>query len=95
MYPILGITTCVNYAQYLREGLSRWKEGCDPLIVLTSPKDEETQKLCASTCTTCHITDKFYEGGALFNKGAALNWEYTLIKAREYAGWVLCRCDSA
>ena len=70
---IIGITTCVGYADLLSQSLSRWKHGLDKLIVCTSPKDDATQRLCVHRGVAPCITDEFYRHGAAFNKSGAMD----------------------
>ena len=88
---IIGITTCVDYSHYLAQGIVKWKNKLDKLIVLTSIRDVSTINLCRNLDINveCHTTDIFYENGALFNKGAALNAEVGEIIASGYIGWIL------
>ena len=69
---ISGLTVCVNYSDLLAAGLESWYQGCDKLLVVTTPEDTETQLLCANSDILVHQTDVFYRDGATFNKGAAI-----------------------
>ena len=69
---LTALTVCVDYAEYLAQGLKRWHIGCERLVVVTSSRDQDTIELCRQHNVITHITDIFYAGGAVFNKGAAL-----------------------
>jgi glycosyltransferase involved in cell wall biosynthesis len=69
---INAITVCVNYADYLANSISRWKQGTDALVVVTTPEDEKTIDLCEKNSVFVHTTNIFTANGATFNKGAAL-----------------------
>lgn len=82
-----GIVVCVDYADYLQWTLPQAMRLLDRCIVVTSSKDQATQRLCYSIPhVSCLVTDAFYEGGAKFAKSRAL------AIARRYlslGGWVL------
>jgi len=69
---IHGLTVSVNYADFLSLSIARWRQGLTSLTVVTDSKDEATQALAAQHGANVFITDVFYERGAKFNKGAAL-----------------------
>lgn len=70
---VSGLTVSVDYADHLAANLANWLRGLDSLIVVTTPKDKETIRLCAGIPKIrTFATDVFYAGGAHFNKGAAI-----------------------
>lgn len=69
---IHGITVCVNYSDFLSLSIERWKEGLTSLTIVTDSKDVETAALTEKHGANLFITDAFYEDGAKFNKGKAL-----------------------
>jgi len=83
-----AITVCVNYDDYLKISLPHNKPLFDHLIVVTSPDDIKTQNICQENQVDVILTNKFYEGGAEFNKGKAIN-----EALRGLDGWV-CHFDS-
>lgn len=86
---IWGITVCVNYADLLYRGLRLWQTGLDRLIVITSPRDQQTINLCRYHNIQTHITDIFYANGAKFNKGAAMSEAVIATGLRRGADWLL------
>lgn len=66
------VTTCVNYADFLACTLPLNRQAFDHLVVVTSPEDEETQRLCEFHYVECVVTDAFGSDGC-FRKGAAIN----------------------
>lgn len=81
-----ALTVCVDYAEFLALGIKRWREGLRSLTVVTAPHDEATQELAHAEGAQLHVTEAFYQDGAAFNKGRALE------EARERlprGGWVL------
>jgi hypothetical protein len=81
-----GVIVCVNYSDFLSHSILFNKPVFDRLVVVTSPKDKETQKLCEFHHVMCVITDKFYENGSKFNKGKGINEGF---KQLEMTDWVV------
>lgn len=67
-----GLTVCVDYADYLSVGIERLMSGLESLTVVTTPDDTETRILAERHGARVHETDVFYQRGAAFNKGAAM-----------------------
>lgn len=86
---IQGICVSVDYADLLQRSIDRWHIGLDRLIVVTSPKDIDTQRLCNHYNVQTHITDIFYANGAAFNKFAALSEAVDRFSYRSSIGWRL------
>ena len=83
---IVGITISVSYADHLARTLPVWAAGLDAMLVVTSPEDTETQRLCASQGVSCRTTSVFYLHGAAFNKAGALDEGLALLSPQS---WVL------
>lgn len=83
---ITGLVVCVDYADLLERGLSRWRDGLDKLLVVTRPRDIQTQELCRAAGVGFHVTDAFNFSGSVFNKAAALS---EAIEALAWEGWFL------
>ncbi len=56
----------------------------DNYIVATDSKDTATQEYCKQWPVTLVITDSFYEGGAVFNKGRVYNQIFQILKFRQW-----------
>ena len=69
---INGLCVCVGFAPLLARTLCAWQESLDDLVIVTTPDDRATLDLCQHARVRVHMTRVFYEGGAAFNKGAAL-----------------------
>jgi hypothetical protein len=69
---IHGLTVSVDYAEELAIGLPRWLAGLETLLVVTTERDVATQRLCHDRGARVLVTDAFYQDGAAFNKGRAL-----------------------
>ena len=80
------VTACVNHAHFLKETLPLNKRKVDHIIVVTSPTDFETHKVCQDYDVECIKTDLFFKGGAPFNRGLALNEAFKKLK---YNDWVI------
>lgn len=76
---IAGLTTCVDYADFLERTLPAWTAGLDDTLVVTAPRDHATLELCARHGVRTHATDVFFAYGASFNKGGALDEGVTVL----------------
>lgn len=87
MSGIRGIVICVNYDDLLSITLPRNMRFLDECIVVTSPADEKTKAVCAGIeRVRVFETNAFYEYGAKFNKGLAMEQGFEFM-GRE--GWIL------
>jgi hypothetical protein len=68
-----GLITCVDYGDFLAASLPFNRHIFDHLIVVTDPKDVETQRVCEYYDVECLITSGFTSKGAPFNKGRGIN----------------------
>lgn len=86
------ITTCVNYADFLAHTLPRMAAEADAVRVISTPDDCVTAAVTKGKygIDTSNVilaqVDEFHRGGALFNKGAAINAGMSDIKNLD---WVL------
>lgn len=83
---IHGLTVCVDYAEYLAVSLDRWTAGLASLLVVTTERDHDTIALCHAHGIRCFITDVFYEDGASFNKGRAME---AARRTMQWGDWIL------
>jgi len=69
------VVTCVNYSDFLIISLSENIKIIDPkhIIVVTDSQDTLTKQICNTFGVNCVITNRFYEDGAVFNKGKGIN----------------------
>lgn len=85
-----AITVCVNYDDYLAHTLPNNRHLFDDYYIITNKICESSLKQIAKAHNAkLVITDKFYENGAAFNKGKAINVALKQISA----GW-LCHLDA-
>lgn len=86
---IKALTVCVNFDDILRLTLPRTLPHVDKLLVITSSKDERTQAYLREQDpdkVLTLVTDVFYENGAVFNKGAAIEQGFDVLGRQ---GWML------
>jgi hypothetical protein len=70
---IEAVVTCVDYADFLAETLPHNRNLFDKLLVVTSPEDKSTQRICEYWNVECLLTDVFRSRWGEFCKGAAVN----------------------
>lgn len=87
---IEAVVICVNYADFLAESLPTNKHQFDRLVVVTTPEDKATQKLCEYYHVQCIQTDVFDTANGNFRKGAAIN---VGLAALDRDAW-LCHMDA-
>lgn len=80
------VIVSVGYADFLAHTLPLNKSQFDRVVIVTSPTDLETQKLCEYHHVECIQTEAFYEDGADFNKGKGINAGLAQLAK---TGWVL------
>jgi len=78
---IHGLTVCVNYADLLALSIERWVHSLASLTVVTDLQDAATAALAEAHGCRVFRTNVFYECGATFNKGAAME------QARQQMPW--------
>jgi hypothetical protein len=83
---IHGFTVSVDYADLLAPSVDRWLHGLDGWVVITTPDDQATQRLCARQGITLHRTRAFYDDGTRFNKAKAMAEAYDRFPPSD---WVL------
>jgi hypothetical protein len=71
---LAAVTVCVDYSDFLRLCVDENIKHLDRWFIISDNKDTATHQLCSQYPEITLIkTDAFYENGALFNKGKALN----------------------
>ena len=70
---IEAVTVSVGYADFLSHSLLFTAKAFDHLVVVTTPEDRETQRVCSFHDVHCVTTDVFNKNGEPFNKGAGIN----------------------
>ena len=83
-----GVTTCVNYADFLDVTLAENLHHFDEFVVVTTPDDLATQNVCAKHGVICVETNVFSKDGAHFaaGKSHAINLGLAHLKQ---TGWLL------
>lgn len=84
---INAILVCVGYDDFLRLTLPRTLQYVSKLVVVTTPTDHRTIALCDQyPQVIVHKTLAFYDDGASFNKGKALEEGFDVLGR---TGWIL------
>jgi hypothetical protein len=86
MDKLTVITVCVNYTDYLKQTIARTLEISDHYLIVTDKADDETAKLADEHNVGLLRTNAFYDNGADFNKGLAIELAFA---ATHYSGWYL------
>lgn len=81
---ISAIIPCVGYGDILEITLPKNKKHFDEFIIVTDIKDLKTKQVCYDNNIKCIQTDAFYNNGAIFNKGAAMNVAYKNLQHRDW-----------
>ena len=81
---IEAITVCVDYSDYLNYFIKYNLNHFDRLVVVTTKKDKKTIKLCKENNLQYILTNRFYENGASFNKGKALNDGFKCLDKKDW-----------
>lgn len=68
-----AVTVCVNYSDFLAHTLPYNKHHFNHLVVVTTPEDIDTQRVCQYYNVQCVITDEFTKHGDVFNKARGIN----------------------
>ena len=70
---IEAVTVCVDYADFLLHTIGTMRPAVDDLVVVTSPDDQRTRRLCADQRVRTVVTTAMYDHGRKFSLGAAIN----------------------
>lgn len=74
-----AIIVCVEYDDFLKITFPRNRHHFKDVLIVTSYRDERTVNFCQENGILCHCTTAFYDHGALFNKGAAIEEAFSLL----------------
>ena len=85
-FHLEAVVVCDRYADFLRNTLPQNKQLFDRMIVITSPEDTETRKLCEFYHVECLPTDLLNSRWGKFCKGAGINVGLSKLSMK---GWVL------
>lgn len=92
MIPIEAVSVCIGYGDFLAE-TARWNRSLFlRWVIVTSPDDKETHRVCHANNLDVLITEDFIrngvgpDDGGVFNKGRCIQRGFEAISAK---GWVL------
>jgi hypothetical protein len=85
-FYIEAVIVCREYDDFLRSTLPHNKQLFDRVVVVTSPEDKKTQKLCEFYHVECVQTDALGTKQKKFCKGAGVNEGLARLSKK---GWVL------
>ena len=102
-----AVIVCVDYSDFLDMALVQNKRFFDHVVIVTDSKDSKTKEVCEKHGVTCVVTDCFYDDGAVFNKGKAINvgfgnlkhydWvvhmDADIVMNDSWGPWMIKRCD--
>ena len=80
------ITVCVDYSDFFKFALAHNRQILKNYHAVTTPQDKDTHALCQQYGLHVIATNSFYDDGAVFNKGKAINDGLEQSRA---SGWVL------
>jgi hypothetical protein len=81
-----AVTICVNYSDFLAQTIAHNKQLFDHWIIVTTPEDIATQKLCQHYNVECLKTNEFTKHGDVFNKARGINVALDYMSKHD---WVL------
>lgn len=68
-----AVTVCVNYSDFLAHTLPYIKHHFNHMVVVTTPEDVDTQRVCEYYNVQCVATNEFTKNGDVFNKARGIN----------------------
>ena len=86
MNRLEAVVICVDYADYLAETLPFLLPHVDDVVVVTTPDDGRTHRVCKRHGVRFLPTRCFYREGEPFNKARGINYGLANLKLD---GWVL------
>jgi hypothetical protein len=90
------VIVCRDYSDFLEHTLADNLQQLDDVVVVTSPEDADTQRLCAKYSVQCVKTEVFTEYGDTFCKARAINLGLSYLRKEDWllhldADIFLCR----
>jgi hypothetical protein len=81
---IEAVIVCVDYADFLAETLPHNLPHFDRVLVITAPKDVETQELCRKLSVPYYATNLFYKDGDKFNKARGIDFGLSYLRWNDW-----------
>jgi hypothetical protein len=72
-FKLEAVIVCTGYDDFLQETLPHNKQMFNKVVVVTSPEDKRTQRVCEFNHVECVVTDKLETRWKKFCKGAGIN----------------------
>ncbi len=90
------VIVCKDYSDFLEHTLPENIQQVDDIVVVTTPEDTKTHKVCAKYSVQCIQTSCFTDNGDTFNKARAINLGISNLKRNDWllhidADIVLCK----
>jgi hypothetical protein len=85
---ISAISVCVSYSDLLRKSIEIWKRTLDGLLVVTTPTDADTMRLCEAWDVPTFVTTAFFDDGAAFNQGKAKSLAFDFLQPSDWCLWL-------
>jgi len=86
---IVPVVTCVNMSDFLHVSLKHNRRFFKDYIVLTSPEDFKTKRLCELNNVRVIEFSSFFKDGARFNKSGGINWAQKIVHGEYKNSWIL------
>lgn len=81
---IEAVIICVDYADFLAETLPHNLPHFDRTLVITSPRDVETQQLCRRLSVPYYASNVFTRGGDKFNKARGIDFGLGFLRHNDW-----------
>ncbi len=81
---IEAVIVCVDYADFLAETLPHNLPHFDRVLVITAPRDVETQELCRKLSVPYYATNAFFKDGDKFNKARGIDFGLSFLRWNDW-----------
>lgn len=81
---IEAVIVCTKYSDFLEHTLPQNIQQLDDIVVVTTPDDDATKKLCGKYSIQCVETTVFYDEGDTFNKARGINLGLSYLRKKDW-----------